>query len=71
MVVEVLRGLKGARGRLQWLIANQGSAGLNYSLLETDSYLQQAIDALSRRCRGASAISEVRRSDKEGKRGSR
>lgn len=48
MVAEVLGGLKGARGRLQWLIANQGSAGLNYSLLETDSYLQQAIDALSR-----------------------
>lgn len=48
MLVEVLGGLKRARGRLQWLIANQGSSALNYSLLETDSYLQQAIDALSR-----------------------
>jgi hypothetical protein len=45
---EVLADLKAAHGKHQRLIANQEGEGLNYPLLEADSYLQGAIEALTR-----------------------
>jgi len=51
-MAEVLADMKLAHGKLQWVIASQGEESLNYPLLEADSYLQGAIEALTRAMAG-------------------